>query len=281
MHSCYQSKIRLEDNQLGTPSGSVHPNIFTGNPPRDVDRESISNKEWYQPYIDQRNNASGRNVPQNDRKNDRGQSSRGLMSKSGFDKHTDPTEAPRLLEYNFSVDASGIVSAIGRIKDTRWPRTIQIDPSQRNLNLICKYHSTHGHKTEDCRQLREEVSQFFNKGYLQEFLSNRAKNHFRERDARKNEQEEPQHVIHMIIGGVNVLQRPIFKHTKASITRLKWTRSYVLEDALSFYYEEAEGISHPHNDTMVISILLNKIQVKRVLVDLGILANIIRSRVIE
>lgn len=147
-------------------------------------------------------------------------------------------------EYNFSVDVSGIVLAIKRIKDTGWPSPIQSNPSQRNPKLICKYHGTHGHRNEDCKQLREEVARLFNEGHLREFLSDRAKNHFRERDAsRKNEQEEPQHVIHMIVGSVDVPQRPVFKCTKVSITREKWTRSYVPEDALSFYDEEAEGIS--------------------------------------
>ncbi|XP_070004466.1 uncharacterized protein [Nicotiana sylvestris] len=203
------------------------------------------------------------------------------MSKIRFDRHTGPAEAPRLLEYNFNIDTSGIVSAIERIKDTKWPKQIQTDPSQRNPNLMYKYHGTHGHRIEDCRQLREEVAWLFNEGHLREFLSDRAKNQFRERDARKNEKEEPQHVIHMIIGGVDVPQRLVFKYTKVSITREKWTRSYVPEDVLSFCDEEAEGISQPHNDALLISILLNKIQVKCVLVDLRSSSNIIRSRVVE
>ncbi|XP_070015732.1 uncharacterized protein [Nicotiana sylvestris] len=174
------------------------------------------------------------------------------------------------------------MSVIERIKDTRWPRSIQTDASQRNPNLMCKYHGTHGHKIEDCRQLKEEVARLFNEGHLREFLSDRAKNHLRERDAnRKNEQEEPQHVIHMIVGGVDVPQGPIFKRTKVSITREKRTRSYVPEVILSFNDEEEEGISQPHNDALVISILLHKVQVKRVLVDPGSSSNIIRSRVVE
>ncbi|XP_070007251.1 uncharacterized protein [Nicotiana sylvestris] len=166
VHNYYQSKIRVEDDQLGAPSGSVYPNRFAAKPPRDADRESRSNNERYQPYVEQRNNGSGRNAHRNDRRNDRGQSSRGLMSKSGFDKHTNPMEVPQLSEYNFSVDASGIVSTIGRIKDTRWPRPIQTDTSQRNPNLMCKNHGTHGHRTKDCWQIREEVAQLFNKGHL-------------------------------------------------------------------------------------------------------------------
>ncbi|XP_070003824.1 uncharacterized protein [Nicotiana sylvestris] len=222
---------------------------------RDTDRESRFNKEQYQPYVDRRNNGPGRNAPQNDQRNDRGQNSRGLMSKSRYDKHTDPAEAPRLLEFNFSIDAPGIVSTIGRIKDTKWAIPIQTDPSQINPNLMCKYHGTHGHRIEDCRKLREKVAWLFNDGHLREFLSDQDKNYFWDRDARKNEQKEPQHIIHMIIDGVHVPQRPVFKRTKVLITREKQTRSYVPEDVLSFRDEEAEGISQPHNDVLVIFIL--------------------------
>ncbi|XP_070013507.1 uncharacterized protein [Nicotiana sylvestris] len=204
------------------------------------------------------------------------------MSKSGFDKYVEPTEAPRLSEYNFSIDASGIVSAIGRIKDTRWPRPLQIDPAQRNPNHICKYHGTHGHKTEDCRQLREEVARLFNESHLREFLSDRAKNHFKNRDSnRQNEQEKPQHVIYMIVGGVDIPQGPVFKRTKVTITREKQTRDYLPEETLSFNDEDAEGIEQPHNEALVISILMNKIQVKRMLIDTDSSTNIVRLRVVE
>ncbi|XP_070029265.1 uncharacterized protein [Nicotiana sylvestris] len=145
-----------------------------------------------------------------------------------------------------------------------------------------KYHVTHGHKTEDCRQLREEVSCLFNEGHLREFLSDRAKNHFKDKDANgKSEHEEPQHVIHMIVVGVDIPQGPIFKRTKVSVTREKRTRDYVPEGSLSFNDEEVEDISQPHNDALVISILLNKVQVKNFLVDPGSSVNIIRSRVME
>uniref|UniRef100_A0A1U7YYF7 Uncharacterized protein LOC104249453 n=1 Tax=Nicotiana sylvestris TaxID=4096 RepID=A0A1U7YYF7_NICSY len=175
---------------------------------RDVDREPRSNRDRYQPYFgDRRNNGPGCNPVRNDKRNDRGQSSRGLMSKSGFDRDTGSKEVPRLSEYNFSVDASAIVLAIRCIKDTRWPRPLQINPNQRNPNQICKYHGSYGHKIEDCRQLREEIARLFNKGYLREFLSDRAKNHLKNRDSnRQNEQEGPQHVIHMIVGGVDIPQ---------------------------------------------------------------------------
>ncbi|XP_070022627.1 uncharacterized protein [Nicotiana sylvestris] len=147
---------------------------------------------------------------------------------------------------------------------------------------MCKYHRTYGHRAEDCRQLREEVARLFNEGHLREFLSDRDKNHFRERDAgMKSEPEEPQHVIHMIISGVDIPEGPIFKRTKVSITREKRTRDYLPEGTRTFSKKDTEALSQSHNDALLISILLNKVQVKRVLVDPGSSVNIIRSRVVK
>ncbi|XP_070029190.1 uncharacterized protein [Nicotiana sylvestris] len=200
----YQSKIRVEDDQLGAPSGLVYPSRILMKEQRFAERELRLNKERYQPYVEDRRNVPMRNIPRGDRRTDRDLSSRGLMSKTGFDRHIGPMEAHRLSVYNFNVDVSHIVSAIGKIKDTRWPKPVLSDPSQRNPNLMCKYHGTHGHRTEDCRQLREEVARLISKGQLREFLNDRAKNQFWEREAnKKHELEEPHHVIHMIVRGVD------------------------------------------------------------------------------
>ncbi|XP_070054975.1 uncharacterized protein [Nicotiana tomentosiformis] len=71
------------------------------------------------------------------------------------------------------------------------------------------------------------------------------------------------------------------KRTKVSITREKRTRDYVLEGTISFSDKNAEGIVQPHNDALVISVLINKSLVKRVLIDPGSSSNIIRLRVVE
>nr|XP_009803312.1 PREDICTED: uncharacterized protein LOC104248708 [Nicotiana sylvestris] len=283
VHNQYQSKIRIEDDQIGAPSRSVYPIRPVDRVKRDIDREPRSNRDRYQPYNgDCRTSGSGQNSARNERRNDRGSSSRGLMSKNGFDRSMGPKEAPRLSEYNFNVDATAIISTIERIKETKWLQPLQTDPTQRNHNQICKYHGTDGHRTEDCRQLREEVARLCNNGHLREFLSDRAKNHFRNRDSNKqNEQDEPQHVIHMIIGRVNVPQGLMMKRTKVSIIREKQTWDYLPEGTLSFNDEDAEGILQPLNDVLVISVLMNKSRVKHVLIDPGSSANIIWSRVIK
>nr|XP_009797321.1 PREDICTED: uncharacterized protein LOC104243768 [Nicotiana sylvestris] len=73
----------------------------------------------------------------------------------------------------------------------------------------------------------------------------------------------------------------MLKRTKVSIKREKQTRDYIPKGTLSFNNEDAEGIVPPHNDALVISVLVNKSRIKSVLIDPGSSANIIRSMVVE
>lgn len=122
VHNRYQSEIRVEDDQLGAPSGFVYPVRASDKSKRDIDCEPRSNRDRYQPYNeDRRGNGPWRNTVKGERRSDRSHNNRGLMSKSGFDKPIGSKETPRLSEYNFNVDAAAIVSTIRRIKDTKWP----------------------------------------------------------------------------------------------------------------------------------------------------------------
>uniref|UniRef100_A0A1U7Y0G2 Uncharacterized protein LOC104239336 n=1 Tax=Nicotiana sylvestris TaxID=4096 RepID=A0A1U7Y0G2_NICSY len=53
------------------------------------------------------------------------------------------------------------------------------------------------------------------------------------------------------------------------------------EDALAFTKEDPKTLAETHNDALVISFLLSNVRIKRVLVDLGSLANVISSKVVE
>ncbi|XP_070034677.1 uncharacterized protein [Nicotiana tomentosiformis] len=183
VHNRYQSKIRVEDDQLRGPSGFVYPVRTFDSVKREIDREPRQTRDRYQLYNeDRKSSRSGRNPMENERRNDRGQRIWGLMTKNGLHRSKD---APRLSKYNFNVDVAAIVLVIGRIKNTKCHRPLQFDPTQRDPNQICKYHGTHGHRTEDCRQLREEVARLFNNWHLREFLSDLAKNYFRNMDSNK------------------------------------------------------------------------------------------------
>ncbi|XP_059295513.1 uncharacterized protein LOC132048844 [Lycium ferocissimum] len=157
---------------------------------------------------------------------------------------SDTSVRPRLSEYNFNILSAASVAAIDHIKDTRWPRPLRTAHSQQDPNLICDYHGTHGHRNDDYKGLRDEVARLLKKGHLLEFLSKRAKNHFKNRETnKKTKPEKTKYLINMIVGGVEIPRGPMTKKTKFSITREKRSRDYVPDEFISFSDEDAEGSS--------------------------------------
>nr|XP_009759463.1 PREDICTED: uncharacterized protein LOC104211990 [Nicotiana sylvestris] len=53
------------------------------------------------------------------------------------------------------------------------------------------------------------------------------------------------------------------------------------EGILAFSEEDFETLYHTHNDVLVVSFVLNNVQIKRIIVDPGSSANVIRSKVVE
>ena len=39
----------------------------------------------------------------------------------------------------------------------RWPSQMKTDPTKRDSTKYCKFHKDHGHRTDDCIQLRKEI----------------------------------------------------------------------------------------------------------------------------
>ncbi|XP_059315401.1 uncharacterized protein LOC132066013 [Lycium ferocissimum] len=195
VHNRYQSKIRVEDDKiLRAASVSWHPGKGNDRLRRMIDPDSRPSYDRYQSYPhDRRGNGRNSQSRKYDRRNDRGPNNRGLINRNVIDRPSRNKEILRLSEYNFCVDVATIAAAVIRNRETRHPRPIQSDPEKRDKSLICKYHHTHGHRIEDCRQLREEVARLFNLGHLREFLSERAKTHFKNVETNKQDRpEEPQ-----------------------------------------------------------------------------------------
>ena len=49
-----------------------------------------------------------------------------------------------------------------QIKDEhylKWPRPLHSSPNVRDKNKYCRFHKDHGHNTEDCRDLKEQVEE--------------------------------------------------------------------------------------------------------------------------
>ncbi|XP_075082370.1 uncharacterized protein LOC142166822 [Nicotiana tabacum] len=160
------------------------------------------------------------------------------------------------------------------------------DPSQRDPNLLCEYHGTNGHQTEDYWHLHEEVATLLKNIHLRELLSDRAKNNYgHNRDnaePSKAGEDPPRLTINIICEGneFNGVTLSAIKKTNVSVNHSTRLRK-VAEDDITFTEEDADGLLQPHNDALVISLNVLDFKIKCVLVDLGSLANIIQWRVLE
>ena len=52
----------------------------------------------------------------------------------------------------------------------KWSRPLHSSPSFRNKRKYCRFHKDHGHYTEDCRDLKEQIEELIRKEKLQQYV---------------------------------------------------------------------------------------------------------------
>ncbi|XP_064962889.1 uncharacterized protein LOC135611252 [Musa acuminata AAA Group] len=130
----------------------------------------------------------------------------------------------------------------------------------KNRSKYCRFHRDHGHDTEDCHDLQNQIEELIRRGYLGRYLKE-------PREATPRPRMPVERQVDVIIGGPAA-------GGNSSSARKSYARSSVekrprpeLEPEISFGAEEGER-SH-HDDALVISIQIANARVKRVMVDTG------------
>ncbi|XP_065632979.1 uncharacterized protein LOC136068963 [Quercus suber] len=82
----------------------------------------------------------------------------------------------------------------------KWPKKLKGDPNKRNRNKYCRFHKDHGHDTDECFDLKQQIENLISQGKLRNFLG---RDHKDEKLKGKVEESSrpPLGEIKVIIGG--------------------------------------------------------------------------------
>ncbi|GKV27757.1 hypothetical protein SLEP1_g36892 [Rubroshorea leprosula] len=196
----------------------------------------------------------------------------------------------------FNLLRSQIFMQIKNKMDLRHPGPMRTTAASRDHTRYCDFHQDHDHTTEQCNSLRSELESLAQKGMLNEYIQRAEQPRFVKeqgpqpqgtrnppnRQGMGHQQAPPllpppAKIIHMITGGLEAggmssKQRKLYvrevKHQnraqKRKIDDAEWK-----DQPITFTPADFEGVVTPHNDPLVISVMINNCQVQCELVDTG------------
>ena len=151
-----------------------------------------------------------------------------------------------------------------KIKDDpslKWLEKMKRDSNKRNKNKYCHFNRDHGHDTNECFDQKQQIENLIRQGKLRNFLGQEHKD-----EKLKGKAEE---LSQPSLGEITVLieESSIGQSSKSRNTYLKVMQNVQLsgrlprmrtteEQTITFMDEDVERVHHPHDDAIVITLLI-------------------------
>ncbi|GAV85246.1 hypothetical protein CFOL_v3_28684, partial [Cephalotus follicularis] len=155
----------------------------------------------------------------------------------------------------------------------------------------CQYHRDHRHDTEECRQLKNQIEDLIRRGHLRKYVDRdrdapQGRREQRREEAPRQEEElqqKPRGVIHTISGGIasggdHKNGRKAYGRQSLAVQQVhhrKRLRTGGDEEVISFSEADYEGVRLPHDDPVVVTLMVELFTMKRILNDSGSSADIL------
>lgn len=156
------------------------------------------------------------------------------------------------------------------------------DLEKRNKDRYCRFHRDHDHDTSICFKLKRQIEDLIQDGYFKKFVRKSRSSTVEKEEERRSSRTPPRRddrlaVINTNFGGPSEGQsgnkrKELAREARHDVCTAQLQRLACL---ISFSDSDLEGVYLPHNDGLVISPLIDHVQVRRVLVDGGASANIL------
>ncbi len=175
--------------------------------------------------------------------------------------------------------------------DIRWSGKLHSDPARRSKDLYCRFHRDHGHTTEDCYALKQQIEALIKQGKLGKFVHQdkpepRPEPRPPRKDEHKDRQEDrPRDIIGEIrtivgglaSGGTSRSSRKAYARQAHNILVTQRPRKNMKMDdqVITFSEDDARGIHQPHDNALVVMMTIAGFITRRVLIDNGSSADII------
>ncbi|XP_038979867.1 uncharacterized protein LOC120109988 [Phoenix dactylifera] len=146
--------------------------------------------------------------------------------------------------------------------------------ARQHFRRYYHFHRDHDHDIEECFQLRDEIKALIHRGILNRFVQNW---HDEGAPVENAAPPEDQNNSRPIAGTINAIEGGPAEEssTKEPARKEALLKHQRTTEAISFSDEDLKGVETPHDDVVVISLIMNKFVVKRVLVDNRSSANVL------
>ena len=163
------------------------------------------------------------------------------------------------------------------------PTKLRAPPESRDRRRFCDFHRDHGHTTEECASLKQQIEALIQKGELRQYTAggrqggrrgnqqndNRGNNRNNNNDARERAPNN-ERVIHTITGGRDIPGR------RSYVGNVNLKPADQEDDcAITFSNDDLKGLNAEYDDSLVIKAKVAECTVRRILVDTGSSADII------